>query len=66
MMTPKPKPEKALGEGESTSSDHDFLIVAIGASAGGLEAFSELIRSVPADIGMAFVLIQHLDPKHHS
>jgi two-component system CheB/CheR fusion protein len=44
----------------------DLLITAIGASAGGIEAFSELMRSLPVDTGMAFVLIQHLDPKHHS
>src|SRR5262249_30202193 len=36
------------------------------ASAGGLEAFTEFIRNIPTDTGMAFVLIQHLDPKHHS
>ena len=39
-----------------------FLIVGIGASAGGLEAFSQLLRALPADTGMAFVLVQHLDP----
>jgi two-component system, chemotaxis family, CheB/CheR fusion protein len=43
-----------------------FLVVAIGASAGGLEAFTELLRAIPADTGMAFIFIQHLDPKHHS
>jgi two-component system, chemotaxis family, CheB/CheR fusion protein len=43
-----------------------FLVAAIGASAGGIEAFSELVRHLPANTGMAFVLIQHLDPKHHS
>src|SRR5215813_3407247 len=42
------------------------LIAAIGASAGGIEAFTELVSSLPADTGMAFVLVQHLDPKHHS
>src|SRR5215469_6586806 len=47
-------------------SSNGFLIVAIGASAGGMEAFSELIQNLPPDTGMAFVLIQHLDPKHHS
>jgi two-component system CheB/CheR fusion protein len=41
-------------------------IVGIGASAGGLEAFTELISHLPDDTGMAFVLIQHLDPKHES
>ena len=43
-----------------------FPIVGIGASAGGLEAFSELLRYLPETTGMAFVLVQHLDPKHDS
>jgi len=43
-----------------------LLVAAIGASAGGIEAFTELLRHLPVDTGMAFVLIQHLDPKHHS
>jgi two-component system, chemotaxis family, CheB/CheR fusion protein len=46
--------------------DEKFLIAAVGASAGGVEAYTELIRDLPDDTGMAFVLIQHLDPKHHS
>src|SRR5277367_6271737 len=41
-------------------------IVAIGASAGGIEALTELMNHLPSDTGMAFVLVQHLDPKHHS
>lgn len=41
-------------------------IVGIGASAGGLEAYDEFFRSMPADSGIAFVLIQHLDPNHPS
>jgi len=43
-----------------------FPIVGIGASAGGLEAFSLLLRAFPSDVGMALVLVQHLDPKHES
>jgi len=43
-----------------------FPVVGIGASAGGLEAFSELLRHLPEKTGMAFVLVQHLDPKHSS
>jgi two-component system CheB/CheR fusion protein len=43
-----------------------FPLVAMGASAGGLEAFSVVLRNLPADTGMAFVLVQHLDPKHES
>src|SRR5205809_4312886 len=38
-----------------------FPIVGVGASAGGLEAFTELLEALPSDTGMAFVLIQHLD-----
>ena len=43
-----------------------FPIVGIGASAGGLEAVERLLRSLPASTGMAFILVQHLDPKHES
>ena len=43
-----------------------FPIVGIGASAGGLEAFTELLKHLPADTGMGYVLVQHLDPQHES
>src|SRR5580693_6393113 len=43
-----------------------FPVVAIGASAGGLEAYREFFHALPSDTGMAFVLIQHLDPSHES
>ena len=42
------------------------LIVGIGASAGGLNAFKTFFASMPADSSMAFVLVQHLDPSHRS
>ena len=42
------------------------LVVGIGASAGGLAAFRSFFDSMPADTGMAFVLVQHLDPEHRS
>jgi two-component system, chemotaxis family, CheB/CheR fusion protein len=48
------------------AAQNGFLVVAIGASAGGIEAFGEFMRSLPTNTGMAFVIIQHLDPKHHS
>lgn len=51
---------------DESSTKNGLLVVAIGASAGGIEAFSELVRNLPPDTGMAFVLIQHLDPTHHS
>lgn len=43
-----------------------FPVVGIGASAGGLEAFSQLLSDLPADTGMVFVFVQHLDPGHES
>jgi two-component system CheB/CheR fusion protein len=46
--------------------DNSFPIVGMGASAGGLEAFEQFFRHVPPDCGMAFVLVQHLDPNHNS
>ena len=46
------------------SSSLDFPVVGIGASAGGLEAFSQLLRALPTATGMAFVFVQHLDPTH--
>ncbi len=42
------------------------FIVCVGASAGGLDSFTELLHHLPADTGMTFVLIQHLDPRHES
>ena len=43
-----------------------FPIVGVGASAGGLEAFSQMLSALPVDTGMAFVLVQHLSPSHAS
>jgi two-component system CheB/CheR fusion protein len=43
-----------------------FPIVAIGASAGGLEAFSNILRALPPEPGLALVFIPHLDPTHES
>jgi two-component system CheB/CheR fusion protein len=41
-------------------------IVGVGASAGGLEAFTQLLSSLPVDTGLTLVLVQHLDPRHDS
>ena len=47
--------------------DNDcFPVVGIGASAGGLEAFTHLLEHLPADTGMGFVFVQHLDPNRPS
>ncbi len=42
------------------------LVVGVGASAGGLEAFTQLLQHLPVDTGMSFVLVQHLDPARES
>lgn len=44
----------------------DLKIVAIGASAGGLEAATKLIATLPVDMGIGYILVQHLDPDHDS
>ena len=41
-------------------------VVGVGASAGGLDAFTQLLSQLPDQTGMAFVLVQHLDPAHDS
>ena len=46
------------------AADQSFPIVGIGASAGGLEALELFLKNVPANSGMAFVIVQHLDPTH--
>ena len=44
----------------------NFSVVGIGASAGGLDACKKLLGALPAGNGMAFILVQHLDPTHES
>jgi two-component system, chemotaxis family, CheB/CheR fusion protein len=56
-------PEKAEGP---ASHARPVAIVGIGASAGGLEAFTEFLKAIPADTGLAFVYIQHLAPNRVS
>jgi two-component system, chemotaxis family, CheB/CheR fusion protein len=50
----------------SSLAEKFFPVVGIGASAGGLEAFKQLIKTIPENSGMAYVLVQHLDPLHDS
>ena len=62
-------PEITLSESEEVSagaSALSFPIVGIGASAGGLEAFTALFRALLPDLGMAYVLVPHLDPLRES
>jgi len=65
---------EGLARPEAIATDSDtspprgnpFPVVGIGASAGGLESFSELLSALPVDTGMCFVFVQHLDPVHQS
>jgi two-component system CheB/CheR fusion protein len=59
-----PPPEPAVHE--PGGDHHPFPIVGVGASAGGLEAFTELLRGLPPNPGMAFLYVQHLEPHHAS
>ena len=60
MATPKKDKQKP------PASVQNFPIVGIGASAGGLDAFKRLLKAIPDNSGMAYVLVQHLDPSHES
>jgi two-component system, chemotaxis family, CheB/CheR fusion protein len=64
--TPAAHPRAAPPTPDPAEAPSAFPVVGIGASAGGLEAFSELLSNLPSDIPMAVVLVQHLDPKHSS
>ncbi len=66
LAAPEPATPAPAAAESSTVRDAPLMVVGVGASAGGLEAFTELLRSLPNDTGMAFVLVQHLDPRHTS
>ena len=63
---PLPSTNPAVPDHLTPEQSVAYPIVAVGASAGGLEAFKLFLASLPTDTGMAFVLIQHLDPSHES
>ncbi|HWJ17890.1 MAG TPA: chemotaxis protein CheB [Geobacterales bacterium] len=56
----------AAGKSSGAASRPQFPVVGIGASAGGLEACTALLKALPVNPGMAFVVVQHLDPHHES
>jgi len=62
MNSTKPKATISSEEKTSDLNTRLFPIVGIGASAGGLEAFEQFLGNVPENSGMAYVIIQHLDP----
>ena len=66
-LTPADRPPTEVAdERRSDAARPDFPVVGIGASAGGLDAFRRFFGAMPADAGMAFVLVPHLDPTHES
>src|SRR5216684_3238132 len=59
--------EEANGSGTTPHKRrNDFFVVGLGASAGGIGALREFFSHVPADSGMAYVVIIHLSPQHES
>lgn len=63
---PKSTPKKRPADNEIVEEKGRFLVAGIGASAGGLEAFTDLLKHLPTDTGMAFILVQHLHPEYPS
>jgi two-component system, chemotaxis family, CheB/CheR fusion protein len=59
-------PQKSLLRKGLAVQEGSFPVVALGASAGGLEAYTDFFQALRVDTGMAFVLVQHLDPSHPS
>jgi two-component system CheB/CheR fusion protein len=51
---------------QATKRKKSFPVVGMGASAGGLEALQRFFATMPSDSGMAFLVVQHLDPTHES
>ncbi|MHA4807901.1 chemotaxis protein CheB [Flavitalea flava] len=47
-------------------SQNLFPVIGIGVSAEGLETFKQLIKVIPQNSGMAYILVQHLHPEHES
>src|SRR5262245_59164829 len=63
-VVPAPPPDDS--EAQQRSSALPFPIVGVGASAGGLEAFTQFLQALSPDMGMAIVFVQHLSPEHAS
>ncbi|MHB8799026.1 MAG: chemotaxis protein CheB [Thermoanaerobaculia bacterium] len=61
---PASETKKAAAPPTTSETGGPFPVVGVGASAGGLEALEELLRHVPEGSGMAWVVVQHLDPTH--
>src|SRR3954452_25261311 len=65
-MPPHKKSAPKTKQPVETAPTEHCAVAGFGASAGGLEAFTELLGRLPEKPGAAFVFIQHLDPRHSS
>lgn len=63
---PLPSRGRAAAPKPPVFPKEDILVVGVGASAGGLEASRKLVGTIPSGTGIAFILVQHLDPTHES
>ena len=59
------KIDNKLKSGTKQNSS-EFLYVGVGASAGGLDALKKFLSNIPKTSGMAFIIVQHMDPTHKS
>ena len=68
MLNARPRGARRSGQRSLTESGSSggFPVVGVGASAGGLDVCRRLLSALPANTGMVFVLVQHLDPTHES
>src|SRR6185369_16674089 len=66
MVSDEQPSNATVPSGEAEPVTDSFAVVGVGASAGGLEEFTQLLAALPENTGMAFVLVQHLDPNHQS
>ena len=62
----KIKSDQKAPDATTDVKENTFPVVAIGSSAGGLEAMIELLAALPSNTGMAFIYVQHLSPDHKS
>src|SRR5690242_17873382 len=68
-QSPSSEKDPAAAEPQRTDERkpyNPFPIVGVGASAGGVEAFTQLLSGLPDKTGMCFLFVLHLDPKHES
>src|SRR6266705_3574765 len=67
-LSSKRNPAKTISSTDKKAAKEKdlFPVVAIGASAGGIEAISNLLENLSPNLGMAYVIIQHLAPDHES